>query len=662
MVINKGRLYIRTVYSNYKLAGSISRFFIRDQYTKTMKILLTIIGVVIGSVLIPQISRAADIHYGTLEEVFGDQASITYSGFTQQATYTCSLSSFACKTSDTTQLTGDLFKEQQKFINPAGTQAIAAVLGPNNQFVYSFHDIKNGKPRQRHTLPFTGTIRRVFWTTGPTIVFTSSTGFIWQYNTTTNTTTQSIAVPGGATWLQVSPNGNYLAYYLAGTRSRGMRTFGVIDIPAQKIYTTNEPVAYWDLLTEGVRIFSFSPDSTRLLYITDKQDVPTLYSVSLASLGTNPTAMAGTRVFTKNYSVSDVAWIDNETILFSANREIPLQWSLYTYNLTTEALNKITSNVSYDVAFRKHNDLILFSQIIGNTRQPMAFNIKTRTVNAFRLPQALPVQSPASTDEVVTLGGLTGVLKKPRTTNPTLASTLIVWLHGGPFRQTSIGYHPYKSYAGYDWVLEEALEAGVPVLKLDYPGSYGYGRALAESVSQNVGVVDSQRTAHALSLMRQRGYSKFILMGNSYGGYLALKTMVDTPQTPIDAISINGVTDWDLVTFALRDSIFNVQFSGVKNPSNAALYERAAIAPLIPKLTTQRTMLIHGGADRTIAPHQSNFLHSLLVANHKSSTYITYPGEDHVFAKPDTFQDLCQKILTFASVANVASNQSLCHI
>ncbi len=32
--------------------------------------------------------------------------------------------------------------------------------------------------------------------------------------------------------------------------------------------------------------------------------------------------------------------------------------------------------------------------------------------------------------------------------------TLLIWLHGGPYRQTSYGYHPFHSYGIYDSILE----------------------------------------------------------------------------------------------------------------------------------------------------------------------------------------------------------------
>jgi hypothetical protein len=55
-----------------------------------------------------------------------------------------------------------------------------------------------------------------------------------------------------------------------------------------KKYTLSSKTAYWDLLTEELRLFDFSPNEKRLIYLDDKDNYPTLYMVNLDPLSKKP--------------------------------------------------------------------------------------------------------------------------------------------------------------------------------------------------------------------------------------------------------------------------------------------------------------------------------------------------------------------------------------
>lgn len=461
-------------------------------------------------------------------------------------------------------------------------------------------------------------------------------------------------LPAGSTRLTRSPDGRYIAFYVPGTASRGKRTFGVMDTTSLTMYTKDEALQYWDLLTEGIRVFAFSPDSKTLLYISDAKNHPTLYSVPLKSLSRS--ALQSTRLFSRDYTVADVMWLDADTLLFIANREGPHQWSLYRYSVQSGTLKKIADNVSYDENLKRIGNLVLLSEVSERGVRPTLYDIESGALTYLNLPARTTEETLGKSVKLAQ--GLTGVFLLEPSKN---SDTLLVWLHGGPYRQASIGYHPYMSYGGYDWTLEKARDADVGVLKLDYPGSFGYGRAFGEALIRKAGVKDVADAHAAIADFAKRNqYSKVYLMGNSYGGYLALRLLVEKPDYYKGAFSINGVADWTTMLTQLDTSIFNVLFKGTVGDANDNydLYERASIYNRVEKLKGNRIVLMHGEKDLTIPVRQSEGLATFLTQNNKPVEFIKLSGEDHVFKKPESFITLCETTLAFVG----KTRGSLCDV
>jgi dipeptidyl aminopeptidase/acylaminoacyl peptidase len=453
-------------------------------------------------------------------------------------------------------------------------------------------------------------------------------------------------IPNGGRFITESPNGRYVAYYTPAWIGRGKRTFSVLDTQTGATYSKDEPLVYWDLLTEGIRVFSFSPDSKTLVYIDDIKNHPTLYKVNLETLDPTKTTLASSKMFAREYSIAEVLWKDTDNLLFVANRENPYQWSLYQYTLSSGALKQLLTDVSYSTNIERTGNLLLLSSTSATGNEPKVYDLDTGVLHRFKLQE--PNASPTKGKVVTTLKHkLSGVFLLEANKN---SDTLLVWLHGGPYRQTSTAYHPYPSYGVYDWMLEEARLANVGVLKIDYPGSAGYGRPFAESITGNVGVKDAIEVKNAvIDFAKRNSYKNIYVMGNSYGGYLALKLLVDSPTTYKGAISINGVADWTTMLSALNTSIFNVQFGGTVGEENYSEYANASVYNGISKLGSQKILLVHAEKDMSVPYSQSSGLHASLISQGKNATLLTVPGEDHVFKKPESIESLCKSLFALMS-------------
>ncbi|HRZ30527.1 MAG TPA: prolyl oligopeptidase family serine peptidase, partial [Candidatus Paceibacterota bacterium] len=412
-------------------------------------------------------------------------------------------------------------------------------------------------------------------------------------------------------------------------------------------------VDYWDLLSEELRIYNFSPSGKKLIYLDDRTGYSTLYLVDLTKEKTN--YLPGQQIITKKYSVADFMFWDDDVIYFSANRESSHQWSLYRYNLTTQELLKVADNISYNQQMQKvgpkDNEKLLFTQIINNSTIPTLLDHGTNKLSYFTDIQANPKIS-GYTEEVVKLDSLSGVLLKPSNYSASAKYPLVIWLHGGPYRQTSLGYHSYFSYGMYDWMLGQIAKSGALVLKLDYRGSYGYGRDFAESITGEVGRGDVSDVLKAQAeLKKTYKVTSTYLAGNSYGGYLALRAIADKNAYGriSGALSINGVTDWFVLLDKLENSIFNVQFNGLLEEENSDLYYQANISDHVKNLRGQKIIVAQAEKDSTVPASQADHIAKIFNLKGKALTLVKYKDEDHIFQKKSSLEDLCRQLTSLTS-------------
>ncbi len=458
---------------------------------------------------------------------------------------------------------------------------------------------------------------------------------------TTVTTTNPPAEEG---LRATSKSGRFVATYKAGTSRDPKRVFTLTDTTTAKTYTIESKLAYWDLLSEEYKLFAFNPSETKLVYLDDKDGHPSLYAIDLTKLTDK---IKGERLMTKPYSVSDLMFVDDTHILFVANREHPLRWGLFAYDFTTQTVAKI-SDATYGAPLKRIGNLIAFSRQNRNIAEIAFYDSATKIIKMPILDKNAPTVTIEPAQEPITIGTLNGVILKPDNFSATKSYPLLLWLHGGPYRQTSIGYHPYASYGVYDQILESFRKRGYMVVKLDYHGSYGYGRPFAESLQHNVGKIDVKDVTDTLTALKKRyTIGKVYPIGNSYGGYLALKVTADKPALFTGAISIAGVTDWEELIRKIPTTIFKTHFENSKI-SMSKLFDQASITKNAKALSTKKVLLIHGQLDNSVPVDQADFLYRTLGDN---SEFVALPEDDHVFTKQSSLETTCRSIESFLGLA-----------
>lgn len=446
-------------------------------------------------------------------------------------------------------------------------------------------------------------------------------------------------------------------FFVTLSASKKSRVMGLIDTKTGKRYTVTDAINFWNLLDLQPRVSRFAPDDSTLTYLDDRSGFASLYLVDLSSISS--ASFHGTQI-TSGVTAGDFTYVDPKTILYIANTPTdPYNWILYSYDLTTATKKVLAQNLVYDDLIHLVGNKIVVTELtpLGTMPVVLTDDSGSGAVKNFQFP----IKAPSSADSIkYTYQNINGINAVAMTdpNSPAKSHPLIVWLHGGPYRQGSFNRHPYISYGVYDWTLEQAVYAGAYVLKIDYAGSYGAGRTFTERIKGGVGKTDMTDVMNTINtFIAHNAVNGVYTYGNSYGGYLALRTAVGYPSAIDGALSVNGVTDWTSLLKYYKNSIFNTFFKGLPSKSNAGLYAKASILSRLKTLKNP-VYIIQGSVDATIPKSQAALLKSVLDAANKTSTLSMIPGENHVFLKDSSINTICVTLFKMAGL-DVSHNCNL---
>ena len=435
--------------------------------------------------------------------------------------------------------------------------------------------------------------------------------------------------------------------------SSNKRTLSLVNTKTKKTYSISSALHFWNLLDLQPRVSKFSPDNTKLAYIDDRSGFISLYITNLTTL--SKTGLSGTKI-TSDVSVGDFTFADSHTLLYVANTTSdPYDWVLYSYDTDTKVITPLVHHLTYDSVLHQSGNSIIFTKLGQLGTIPVILTDYHGTdLQDFKLS----ISTPASTNTISytyqNIAGFDTVVMSNHTID-TVKHPLIIWLHGGPYRQSSFVRHTYISYGVYDWDLEQAVNQGAYVVKIDYPGSYGSGRKNTESIKSGVGLVDVKSVEDVINdFVAHNTVDGVYLVGNSYGGYLALRTAVAYPDQVDGALSINGVTDWQSLMIFYKNSIFNEFFGGLPSSHNKKLFAQASIFSRVKNLK-HPVYIIQGEADSTVPKFQATALKSALDTAGKQSTLLMIPNENHVFEKDSSINTICTTLFQMVGFSDTSS-------
>ena len=587
-------------------------------------------GVVLGAAVMGVPASAQEINYGHISEIKGDSLLLEYKSPAGVTYFLCESDGECTDEGETKPVLFPPLEGVGKYpTNSDGTLAVRQLIVGGIAY-YLLYDTSGDEPIKLGRLPITVPVDDISFTeSGESIVFRKG-GVVWRYDVMVqNFVGPKMLSQTSLPFKAISPNGTYLSAYNYSEK-------------AHIIWNLNTG-ARTSVSSDAPSYVEYSDDEKTIAFLDKVNGFRTLYSLDLSQPGASRITLSQPSSRVEDYTFA------GNTLFFMANMDHPLTYSIYTVeNHTT---NRIARDVSYGDFLKAVDGKLTYIKVTGKNANVHIYDPKTSDTTELN-PVGDSKVTKTITRKPIYSEGHYGALLSPKKDD---ADRLFVWLHGGPQRQTSVNYHSYLSYAVYDELLEKLADAGNHVLKLDYHGSTGYGDGFRTSLHKQIGIIDVAGVRKVVKDMsNELNVDEVYLIGNSYGGYLSLKTLAEDTKLFDGAISINGVTDWYNLISQIPSSPFNKLFGGPPTIHNYNSYLAAsAYTGLLDNVDDEKILVVYGDSDSSVPTWQSTQYVNFAETNNKNVEMLKLEGEDHVLKKRSSLTKLCERIESFFDLPGV---------
>lgn len=197
---------------------------------------------------------------------------------------------------------------------------------------------------------------------------------------------------------------------------------------------------------------------------------------------------------------------------------------------------------------------------------------------------------------------------------------VFMYVYGGPTSQTVT-----NSWGRRILVEQYMARHGFVVFSLDNRGTPRRGTAFQAPAYLELGRVEVTDQATGVEYLRGLDFvdpERIGIFGWSYGGYMALMTLMQNPELYAAGVSVAPVTDW-----RLYDTHYTERYLGTPQEHPEA-YEQGDVVTYADNLADP-LLLIHGMADDNVLFTHSTRLMKALQDAGKPFELMTYPGAKH---------------------------------
>ena len=359
------------------------------------------------------------------------------------------------------------------------------------------------------------------------------------------------------------------------------------------VFETDWDVAFSYLSkNNSYRVIAVNEDAQNKLTITNMSDQSNLNLIGF-----------------ENMNINSVGFSDDEKILRVSAGSPNSPGDIYTYELSTNKLNKITSNLNSKV---NPSDLV------------NAEVIRYKSFDGLEIP---------------------AILYKPHQASKLNKVPALVWVHGGPGGQSRVGYRALIQYL---------VNHGYAILAVNNRGSSGYGKTFYALDDQNHGEDDLQDCVWGKKWLQDQDYinpDKIGIIGGSYGGFMTMAAMTFEPEEFKVGVNIYGVTNWIRTLRSIPaywESTRESLYKEMGNPYTEDSLRLYNISPLFHAKNIQNpVMVLQGANDPRVLQIESDEMVQEARDAGAYVEYVLFEDAGHGFIKKEQQIEGNEKILTF---------------
>ncbi|MCP4363362.1 MAG: prolyl oligopeptidase family serine peptidase [Chloroflexi bacterium] len=331
--------------------------------------------------------------------------------------------------------------------------------------------------------------------------------------------------------------------------------------------------------------------------------------------------------------VDSIAAVDAKAdlVYFTATKESAMESHLYAVSLDGGELRQITTEPGMHTIKIDHSKHRFVDVVQAINRPPQ---ITLRSLADGHLLQTIFDEHDSRIDElpliqpeIVTLKNRHGVLLYGAVYRPPDQ------FGNGPFPTiVSVYGGPHSQRVTNSWGLTVDMRAqylanqGYLVFKLDNQGSARRGLAFEGVIKHKLGEVEVQDQVDGVRWLAEQGLadpSRVGIYGWSYGGYMALMTLVRAGDVFKTAVAGAPVTHWDGY-----DTGYTERYMGTPQ-TNPSGYEISSVMHHVSKMEGN-LLLVHGLIDENVHFRHTARLINALIRGRKPYELLLFPDERHM--------------------------------
>lgn len=358
------------------------------------------------------------------------------------------------------------------------------------------------------------------------------------------------------------------------------------------------------------------------------------------------------------WNVRDVITVDRTKgrIIFTGNRETPLEQQLYAVSINGGAIAQLSENGAWTCArggARTETCSASGGRLIvtrSSQRQPEQAYLadldgkRLSWIDDNRIEGQHPYAPYLAAHVAATFGTIQAndgsvlqtKLLKPRLADGVKAPVLVI-VYGGP----GTGRQVTNTWAS--GIEQYLVQQGWAVFSVDGRGTPDRGKAFEDQIYRAMSSVEVQDQLTGVDWLKSQPWvdaKRIGVYGGSYGGYMTLRLLESAPGVFAAGVAAAPVTKWELY-----DTHYTERYMGMPQDPGGA-YARADPLTYTDNIVDP-LLLIHGMADDNVLFENSTALIARLQAAGRPFEMMVYPGQTHHLAGPGISVHLWRTILAF---------------